>query len=62
MAASESAGELLARASSRTEVRPGDARARLPEPKEAAIDRFRAALEARGIATAAGGTPSSTGA
>ena len=26
-------------------------RARLPEPKESAIDRFRAALEARGIAT-----------
>jgi hypothetical protein len=26
-------------------------RARLPEPKEAAIDRFRAALEARGVAT-----------
>jgi phosphotransferase family enzyme len=27
-------------------------RARLPEPKEAAIDRFRAAIEANGIATA----------
>jgi hypothetical protein len=118
MAAIESAGELLARASSRTEVWPGDgkagaryervlvdeepyfvkhltpssdwimrvtgdhahrpylawqsgimarspgcidhadlcwylalSRARLPEPKEAAIERFRAALEAGGVAT-----------